>query len=405
MKKVNIVLSIILIITTRCGHIRKSNNQSDDVSINILRDSLIAVLPKDTFITIDVSKKYPKKELILQDIFDVEYIALESTDEFICQGVVLAIGKEIILVKNRIPDGDIFLFDRNGKGIRKINRKGQGPEEYVFYMRAFLDEYNGEIFIDEPTRKIIIYDLHGNFLRRIPKDDAKWGNKQIFNLEYLICKDFSYTDNNVTDNQMFALISKQDGSIVKEFRVFFEKKVIWGITNRSGNGGGAPRPLPIVSYRDSQLLMEPSSDTVYKVSPDYSMTPFMSRVPPIQSMKPGIFLLPCLFTDRYYFMETVKMEYDFTREEGFPKVFLAYDRIENTLFEYTIVNDDFVKKTPVNLTWQETTNNEIAFCQKLEAHELIEAYEKGQLKGQLKEITAALDEDPNPVIMLVKYKK
>ncbi len=30
---------------------------------------------------------------------DVEYIALESTDEFLCQGIVQAIGKEIILVK------------------------------------------------------------------------------------------------------------------------------------------------------------------------------------------------------------------------------------------------------------------------------------------------------------------
>jgi hypothetical protein len=42
---------------------------------------------------------------------------------------------------------------------------------------------------------------------------------------------------------------------------------------------------------------------------------------------------------------------------------------------------------------------------KLEADELIEAYEKGQLKGKLKEIAAGLDEDSNPVIMLAKYKK
>ena len=169
--------------------------------------------------------------------------------------------------------------------------------------------------------------------------------------------------------------------------------------------GGAPRLYPIVPYNDSWLLTEPSSDTIFKLSPDYSLTPFIARTPSIQSMKPAVFLLPCIFTDRYYFMETVTMDADILRNEKFPKTHLMYDRIDNTLFEYTVFNDEFSEKVPVNLTMQETTNSEIAFCQKLEPHELIEAYEKGQLKGKLKEIAAELEEDSNPVIMLVKYKK
>ena len=35
----------------------------------------------DELVTINVSKDYPEKELILQDIMDVEYIALETTDD------------------------------------------------------------------------------------------------------------------------------------------------------------------------------------------------------------------------------------------------------------------------------------------------------------------------------------
>lgn len=50
-------------------------------------------------------------------------------------------------------------------------------------------------------------------------------------------------------------------------------------------------------------------------------------------------------------------------------------------------------------------NDEIALVQKLEAYELIEAYQKGHLKGRLKEIAAGLEEDSNPVLMLIKYKK
>ena len=48
---------------------------------------------KEDLIVVDVSKDYPKKELILQDLFDVEYIPLETTDEFVTLGWLQAIGK------------------------------------------------------------------------------------------------------------------------------------------------------------------------------------------------------------------------------------------------------------------------------------------------------------------------
>ena len=43
---------------------------------------------------------------------DVEYIPLETTDEFITQGVVMAISDKYILTKNYVNDGYIYIFDR-----------------------------------------------------------------------------------------------------------------------------------------------------------------------------------------------------------------------------------------------------------------------------------------------------
>jgi hypothetical protein len=91
------------------------------------------------------------KELILQDFLDVEYIPLETTDEFLTSAYVQAIGKDIILVRNinQAGGGDIFIFDRTGKGVRKINRRGQGNEEYInIYGLISLDEDNGELFVN-----------------------------------------------------------------------------------------------------------------------------------------------------------------------------------------------------------------------------------------------------------------
>jgi hypothetical protein len=49
------------------------------------------------YITVNVNENYPEKEIVLQDFMDVEYIPLETTDEFITQGAVLSIGDKYIL--------------------------------------------------------------------------------------------------------------------------------------------------------------------------------------------------------------------------------------------------------------------------------------------------------------------
>ena len=388
MKGVNIILAIILLLTG-CRVNRKSGNGSD------------------TFITVDVTKSYPKKELILQDFMDVEYIQLETSMEFLTQGHVLAIGKDIIIVKNNVNDGDIFIFDRNGKGLRKINRIGRGPEEYTFILSIVLDEDNDEMFVnDHAIRKILVYDLYGKFKRSFNhKEEAEYDDIYNFGKDNLICKDGSYRA--ITENiQSFVIISKQDGSIIKEIQIPFEQKksTIMIQFNDQGAIATGIRNFPIIPYHDSWILTEPSSDTVFIFSSDYNLTPFMARTPSVQSMNPEIFLFPEILTDRHYFMKTVKKEYDFTTSKGFPTTHLLYDKQEKKIYECAIYNNDFSTKRIVEIT-QKPIDNEIVFWYKLEAYALFEAREKGQLKGKLKEIAADLEEESNPVIMLVKNKR
>ena len=58
----SIFIIILLVIMTGC---EEGKNSTDDLVI------------------VDVTKSYPKKELILQDFADVEYVLLETTDEFV----------------------------------------------------------------------------------------------------------------------------------------------------------------------------------------------------------------------------------------------------------------------------------------------------------------------------------
>ena len=82
--KVNLISVVLLFALAGCGKDKQST---------------------DELVTINVSKDYPEKELILQDIMDVEYIALETTDEFITHGNVMDVDEKFIIVKNNTNDG------------------------------------------------------------------------------------------------------------------------------------------------------------------------------------------------------------------------------------------------------------------------------------------------------------
>lgn len=385
MKQINAILVLaLLMLLAGCGGNKQSNND---------------------LITVDVSKSYPKKELILQDFMDVEYIALETTDEFLTQGLVLDAGKEYLLVKNRNNDGDIFIFDRKtGKGIRKINRQGQGGEEYARINDLILDESNDEIFVESPGNKILVYDLYGSF-KRVLNLDREVSSVFNYDKHNLICYDMSDYHNKGKDRtrSYHVIISKQDGSVTRE--IFIPFKTINTPIAVDGDQFVASYSYQIRLSHDEWTLIETSSDTLYHYAPDGTLSPFIARTPSIHTMVPEVFLYMGICTDRYYFMQTVKNVFNFEKGNGFYTDELVYDKEEKALFQVAVYNGDYAEKRPVAMT-AAPVNSEIEDVTTLDAFRLVEIYEKGQLKdGQLKEIASRLDKDDNPVIMLIKQKK
>ncbi|MFV0272030.1 MAG: 6-bladed beta-propeller [Macellibacteroides fermentans] len=367
--------------------------------------------PADNVITVDVTKNnFPKKELIIQDFMNVEYIPLETTDEFINQGFVQEIGKEIILVINRTDDGNIYVYDRTGKALRKINRKGQGGEEYTYITKIILDEDNNEILVhDHHIKKIYVYDLYGNFKRSFSyKENTKgwlYTDMSNYNKTNLICFD-EYNDK----GRAFVLISKLDGSITKKIDISAKvlkllMKLQFDEANNRVNGM-APDPYnTILPFNGGMILLDVFSDTIYTFMPNKTLRPFIVRTPSVKSMDPEVVLILRLLSDRYYFMETVKNEFNFESNTGFSKTYLMYDNQERSLFRYTVYNGDFTIKKEMYMSLLRPANDENESWQRLDAPQLVEAFQVGALKGRLKEIASALNEESNPVIMLIKPKK
>ena len=388
MKGTTIFFLSILLITTGCK--RQDQTADDRVTVDVTKNS------------------FPKKELVLQDFMDVEYIPLETNDEFVNQGCVEAVGEKYIIVTNYVSDGNIFVYDRNGKAIRKINRKGQGGEEYTSCRSITLDEENEELFVnDNYAKKIRVYDLEGNFKRSLNQKSEKnsfYLDMFDYDKENLICYDkFNY-------EIPFLLVSKQDGSITKEIKIPFKEKKLFHIVLRQPDGvvtaSAGPGPYnSIIPFGSNWLLFEASSDTIYTLMPDCSLHPFIVRTPPIHTMDPEVYPVLRLVSDRYYFMESVTNVYDFSKQEGFPKTYFVYDTQEKDFFRYIIYNGDYSYKKEFYMSMLTPINSKGELWATLNAFELCRDYKKGKLKGKLKEVAATLEEDDNRVIMLVKSKK
>ena len=359
----------------------------------------------DGFIKVDVTKKYSQKELILQDFMDVEYVVLEATDEFVNQGNVMSIGKEYITVRNDLNDGNIYIYDRNGKAFRVINRKGLGSEEYTFISLIIIDEDKDEMFVyDHRIKKILVYDLYGKFKRfLLCKENVMYLEIFEYDKDNLICCNETATSLYGTNNvESFYIISKQDGSIVKEMEVSYKQKTTSPTANISNEPVTILRKFPIAPLNGDFIVSLFSSDTIFRYLPDHSMKPFIIRTPSVQSMNPEVFLFLGILTENYYFMSIVKK--DPKAQGGLNMRDIMYDKQKKVFYEnYTIYNNDFRGRTED--LYKRTRSDEVAYWNKNEAFELIEANKQGKLKGKLKEIADRLDEDANPVIMLVKHKK
>ncbi len=74
--------------------------------------------------TIDLTKSYPKKEIVLQDIAEVEYIPLETRDDVLIDHLFTTgyASKDTIMIANK-KKGDVFIFNGQGKFLQIIEDK------------------------------------------------------------------------------------------------------------------------------------------------------------------------------------------------------------------------------------------------------------------------------------------
>ena len=352
---------------------------------------------------IDLSGSIPKEEQTLQDLFEVKYVALETTDSFLTRGFIEAVSPHLLITYD-YGEGCLSLFDRaTGKGIRQIKRQGQGPEEYTSPSHVIIDEKREELFVsDYSLRKILVYDLKGNFKRSFKTVDENYYTELLdYDDGHLLA--YKSPAGPHDESSCHLLISKQDGSLTKEIRFPIDQVETPIFTH--GKLTSTPFFYLTAPYGERWALTVTSSDTIYSFDADGNASPLIVRSPSIHGMDPQVFLYPTILTDRYYFLRAQKKEFDLETMKGFPTQMLLYDTQEKKLVEYTLINADMEDGPSINFYSIRPLGCDALGALTLQAPDLVEAREAGKLKGKLQSITERLDEESNPVIVLLEEKR
>lgn len=105
------------------------------------------------------------------DLIDKESVFLvnpEKSDESLL-GLVskVEVYKGRIYAKDMLVSKGIYIFDMDGKFLRKPTTIGQGPEEYITLSDFKIDKKNDRLIINDRYSKTVSFlDLEGNFLER-----------------------------------------------------------------------------------------------------------------------------------------------------------------------------------------------------------------------------------------------
>lgn len=119
----------------------------------------------DEFKSFKIDIKAPKTKLT-DLVASVEIARLEETPESLLSRVQHIFQHEDNLLFYNENNGDIFVFDQSGNFKKKINRTGNGPEEYKRIHDMWLEGNTIAIYA-RGTRNIKKYTFEGDFLESI----------------------------------------------------------------------------------------------------------------------------------------------------------------------------------------------------------------------------------------------
>lgn len=370
-------------------------------------------------VTIDITQSYPKRNLYLQDIADVSYIQLETTEESLLHPspyYIYYVSDSLIVAKTQ--EERVVLFDGKGLFQSSFRHKGQSGREYQNIISLAVDVHNRELFIYDygTLYRIQVYDFEGNYRRTLPLPGHVFISfLQDYSDDCLLVGDnWIKSKENISGisgrEKPYFLMSKQTGKVQEELDIKFHQRISNSAILKSEDGTSATAMSiaynPLVRCHDGWVVGDVSMDTLCLYA-EGKLSPWVIRTPSVYATEPPIITFPTLNTPDYFIFETLPLEFDFKNPQlGFKTTTLAYDYKQGKTFECNLLNRDLPDAGSINFNSSGHINSpwRNAVFDMIPLEQLLDARAKGKVSGPLKNIAAQLTEESNPVLVVARLK-
>lgn len=352
-----------------------------------------------------------RKEVKLSTIASgVKYIPLETTLESLLVGKAVHLNVAFAGEFLFVCDGNhIYQFTPEGKYIRKIGQRGQGPGEFQKHiLDVVYDEAGKRIFAtDYLGGEGIVFSFEGKYLY----DFKLKGRFKMFHQGCL----YGYTDNFLLSKDRTGtdlLLSDDRGKQIKEFRfnyksdkrypqlifdqgsfyqysgmVYYKnplEEIIYGIK------GKKKTPAYLLDFAQYEKYEEEESTRLVLDKKNQ-----VGKAVQTEAGRKRFNLKQIYETDAYLFLP-------YYQEEEYRLG--IYDKLQNQVFRVhasVMKENGFVDDLEGGIPFMPVQGNGKVLINIIPAEELLEKVKTSQAKGSLKKVMANLLEDDNPVLQVI----
>ncbi|MBA7546229.1 hypothetical protein ES705_38612 [subsurface metagenome] len=367
-------------------------------------------LPK----TLDLIKLTKTKETKnTTDIFElVKFVPLETQTECITKVSTIVVTQDNIFIFSN-AQGCVLKFDREGKFIGKIGRRGKGPGEFVSPFNLTLFRYyNNNIYLfDVVSYKIIKYSIDGQKFQDIPLE-----GKQGFIYSDMLNENCFF----VTNSNPF--INKNQSGTFSELLSYGTKGNLtfkFPLHSNSKNSNNLMLPSIFYHFNNTVYYKSPYCDTVFRIlgptkrATAYTLSPgnkrFESNGGPMSlKVPPGAIVIYGLHETQRYLL----IDYIFNGNKR-----AVYNKLTGTFFQIQSLKEEngknidgcaFLWSEPLMLEESNVPSEYISYIEPwvlkgLDINKL--DIQSAYIKSELIKLQKKIDENDNPIIVIMREKK
>jgi hypothetical protein len=354
-------------------------------------------------------RNFIEKKVALSELANsIRYIPLKN--DILFSGIVSLQLCDSIIVAYTFPTG-LFTFNLNGELLNRIGRKGNGPGEYKWGYMFTIDRSNRIIYVLVKT-KILKYTMDGKFLEDIPINCSE---KNFSEIVYSDNKLYLYEGINLGYGKYNWVIIDTLGNVKFSRFNFIDKfpSTQYLLGNKQE------------SFNNRVYYWNQINDTIYRIenekpSPEFLFAQGDFRFPKIWKIDYSEYFYPqkIFFTKDFLFLTYLYHSAYYTglfskKENKFYAINKSLDKSQ--FLGPGIYNDIDMGLPLVPLSYYCDKNQEefvigTVNSYQLKAHIASEAFKNSkpkypEKKKELEKLANSLDENDNPVLMLVKLKE